>query len=224
MKKLLLSVLFCSLSFLIKPVQAQEDFTSIALEQQAKKQQTIAPYKAMAKAQEHMVKEKMQSLQFNEFKAFAMSQKNPLESQALDHQPVSDAVIFVSFSMPQKSLEQWLEVSRQLHVPLVLRGMVDNSIKKTESLIIPLVKKVHGGFQVNPVLFRAFKIQQVPAIVVINHNGCHTDAECGEAKQFDVIYGQTTMNYALSQLAAKGEEAPQVAEALLRTLPGEGHA
>ena len=203
---------------------AQEDFTQIALEQKAKQDEIAAPYMAIARAQNHLVKQKMQTPEFKETQQFALSQKNPLEEMAKDHQSVSDAIIFVSFSMPKQSLEQWLEVSHQLHIPLVLRGMIDNSIKKTEAAIIPLVKKVHGGFQINPVLFRSFDIQQVPAIVVVNHHGCHTDAECGDKKQFDVIYGQTTMNYALSQLAEKGEQAPQVASALLHLLPGENHA
>lgn len=214
-----------SLSFLMMSEKsgAQEDFTQMAMDQKAKQEDIMAPYTAIAKAQERVVKQKMQTPEFKEVQQFAMDQKNPLEEMAKDHQSVSDAIIFVSFSMPKQSLEQWLAVSNQLHIPLVLRGMIDNSIKKTEAAIIPLVKKVHGGFQINPVLFRSFNIEQVPAIVVVNHHGCHTDAECGDKKQFDVIYGQTTMNYALSQLSEKGEQAPQVAEALLRLLPGENH-
>ncbi len=203
---------------------AEEDFTQVAVEQKAKHDEIIAPYILIARAQEPIVKQKMQTPEFKDTQQFALSQKNPLEEMAKDHQRVSDAIIFVSFSMPKQSLEQWLAVSNQLHIPLVLRGMMDNSIKKTEAAIIPLVQKVHGGFQINPVLFRSFDIQQVPAIVVINHHGCHTDSECGDKKQFDVIYGQTTMDYALSQLSEKGEQAPAVASALLNLLPGENYA
>lgn len=224
MKRFFIPLLSLALLLITETLLAQEDFTQMALDQKAKQEEITAPYMAIARAQESMVKNKMQTSEFKKYQQFAMSQKNPLEEIAKDHQSVSDAIIFVSFSMPKQSLEQWLAVSRQLHIPLVLRGMIDNSIKKTEQAIIPLVKKVHGGFQINPVLFRSFNIQQVPAIVVINHHGCRTDAECGDKKQFDVIYGQTTMNYALSQLSEKGEQAPAVANALLHLLPGENHA
>lgn len=224
MKRIFINLLVLFFCMITEVSFAEEDFTQLALDQKTKQADIMAPYMAIAKAQEHIIKNKMQTSEFKETQAFALSQKNPLEEMAKDHQSVSDAIIFVSFSMPKQSLEQWLEVSRQLHIPLVLRGMIDNSIKKTEQAIIPLVKKVHGGFQINPVLFRSLDIQQVPAIVVVNHHGCHTDAECGDKKQFDVLYGQTTMNYALSQLAEKGEQAPAVASALLHLLPGENHA
>ncbi len=203
---------------------AEDDFYSLALEEKSKQNDLVGPYMDMAYEQKNRMNQKMNTSEFKEIQKIARNQKNPLEAMEKEHQTVSDAIIFVSFSMPPSSLEQWLAVSNQLHIPLVLRGMIDNSIKKTEQAILPLVKKVHGGFQINPVLFRSFHIQQVPAIVVINHEGCRTDAECGDKNQFDVIYGQSTMNYALSQLSEKGEQAPEVAQALLHALPGENHA
>jgi len=224
MKRILHTFLGLMIVFNASALLAQEDFTQMAMDQKAKQDEIAAPYMAIARAQKNMINQKMQTPEFKATQQWASSQKNPLEEMAQEHQSVSDAIIFVSFSMPKQSLEQWLAVSNQLHIPLVLRGMIDNSIKKTEQAIIPLVKKVHGGFQINPVLYRSFNIQQVPAIVVVNHHGCHTDAECGDKQQFDVIYGQTTMNYALSQLADKGEQAPEVARALLNSLPGETHA
>jgi len=224
MKRILHTFLGLMIVFNASALLAQEDFTQMAMDQKAKQDEIAAPYMAIARAQKNMINQKMQTPEFKATQQFATNQKNPLEEMAQEHQSVSDAIIFVSFSMPKQSLEQWLAVSNQLHIPLVLRGMIDNSIKKTEQAIIPLVKKVHGGFQINPVLYRSFNIQQVPAIVVVNHHGCHTDAECGDKQQFDVIYGQTTMNYALSQLADKGEQAPEVARALLNSLPGETHA
>lgn len=224
MKRFLNTLLGLMIVFNASSLLAQEDFTQMAMDQKSKQDEIAAPYMAIARAQKNMIHQKMQTPEFKAVQQFALDQKNPLEEMAKDHQTVSDAIIFVSFSMPKQSLEQWLAVSNQLHIPLVLRGMIDNSIKKTEQAIIPLVKKVHGGFQINPVLFRSFDISQVPAIVVVNHHGCHTDAECGDKKQFDVIYGQTTLNYALSQLSQKGEQAPQVARALLNRLPGEYHA
>lgn len=217
MKKIVIT-----LSFILSVVSVYaDDFASVALAQKARKKDVIAPYQSVAKEQQWRVQQRMRSPEFQAFKALALQQKNPLEEYANSHQPVSNAIIFVSFSMPKKSLEQWLVAAREIHAPVVLRGMVDNSIQKTKEKILPIVQKVHGGFQINPVLFRNFDIQQVPAVVVVNHHGCQTDADCGLAKQFDVIYGQSTLRYALSQLSQKGEQAPAVAEKLLTWLPGE---
>ncbi|MCD8499711.1 MAG: hypothetical protein LRY43_00970 [Gammaproteobacteria bacterium] len=149
MKRFFIPLLSLALLLITETLLAQEDFTQMALDQKSKTRRNYrALYGDCSRAREYGEKIKCKHLSLKKYQQFAMSQKNPLEEIAKDHQSVSDAIIFVSFSMPKQSLEQWLAVSRQLHIPLVLRGMIDNSIKKDRTKrLFHLLKKVHGAFK-----------------------------------------------------------------------------
>jgi conjugal transfer pilus assembly protein TrbC len=137
------------------------------------------------------------------------------------------AVVFVSFSMPTLSLKQIIQDAAYYQIPVVVRGLYENSFRKTIERIFDLVKEDNkGGILINPVWFRKYDIKTVPAVVV---SGGEVDASReeykkneksgknagdGEFKKTDVVYGNIPLKRALTIIAERGE-ASKVAKDVL---------
>lgn len=94
----------------------------------------------------------------------------------------ANAMLFVSLGMPTLTLRQYVAESHQYHIPLVLRGLLNNNYPETAKRIFDILhpknaKPISGGFEIDPLYFRKFQINTVPALVV-QQNG-----------QSSVIYG-----------------------------------
>lgn len=125
-------------------------------------------------------------------------------------------LVFVSFSMPKASLQQWITQTRLAGGSVVIRGLVENSFKKTAEVLSPLLEKEPNGVLVDPTLFQKFQIQQVPAVVV--------QTVSGDTPEFDVLYGDVSLAYALEQLSKTQTAQAPVAEKALQKLKGKPHA
>jgi conjugal transfer pilus assembly protein TrbC len=128
------------------------------------------------------------------------------------------AVVFVSFSMPTLSLKQIIQDAAYYQIPVVVRGLCENSFRKTIEKIFDLVKEDNkGGILINPVWFRKYDIKTVPAVVV---SGGEADASSEENKKnkrneksakgdgfkkTDVVYGNIPLKRALTIIAERGE-------------------
>ena len=44
-----------------------------------------------------------------------------------------DVLIFISFSMPEESLKQWIAQAQRIHAPLIIRGLINNSFTETQA-------------------------------------------------------------------------------------------
>ncbi|MCE3237357.1 MAG: putative type-F conjugative transfer system pilin assembly protein TrbC [Gammaproteobacteria bacterium] len=137
----------------------------------------------------------------------------------LAHPPV---IIFVSFSMPKESLREWIEAGEMIHAPLVLRGLVNNSFKETVKKVNELIQNNHGGIQIDPTLFKKFHITQVPAVVVSNSATCLLTSLCPD--EFDVVYGDVELAYALRKIRNEKDSLSPIAEKMLNTLYKGNHA
>ena len=112
------------------------------------------------------------------------------------------AQVFVSFSMPDRLLQQTLIESARLNIPALLNGLVDNSMPATILRIQALSKTVPNlNLQIDPTAFERFGIKQVPALVVDNGNA------------FDVLYGNLSLSDGLLQIAGHGDSGMTVNEA-----------
>ena len=108
-------------------------------------------------------------------------------------QKAPNAVIFVSFSMPDLALKQLIAEGKKYQIPVVMRGLYKNSFQETAAKIFNLVKeKNHGGVAIDPLWFKEFNIQTVPAFVIRHGN------------DFDVVYGNIFLKRALEIIAEKG--------------------
>lgn len=128
----------------------------------------------------------------------------------------SPIIIFVSFSMPKESLKSWMQEAEKIHAPIVIRGLVDNSFKATIKKMAELAIDNQGGFQIDPTLFKKFQINQVPAVVVTNKSNCLPTQTCRE--DYDVIYGNVHLDYALEKIADQNDSVSLLAQSALSKL------
>lgn len=75
-------------------------------------------------------------------------------------------LIFVSLSMPKESLQKLYGEAESLGVPLIIRGLKNNSFKETAEVL----KNLSISVQIDPNLFEEHNINIVPTFVAISKN------------------------------------------------------
>ncbi|MEE9452116.1 MAG: type-F conjugative transfer system pilin assembly protein TrbC [Gammaproteobacteria bacterium] len=123
--------------------------------------------------------------------------------------PASDQItqgpiLFVSFAMPDESLQAWIAQAVFLDIPVIVRGLHQDSLLKTQQKVASLLTDEQGGLAIDPTLFKKFSITQVPTLVVANSD---TD--------FDKVTGNVGMNTLLEMMVKHGEHSQDVARQLL---------
>lgn len=158
-------------------------------------------------------------------------------------------LLFVSLGMPDNALKSYLLQAKQYHIPVVIRGLyTDNndlsadktvgSFNDTANRIFNLLKsqetaqdhqknintlqKTMGGVSINPLLFRSFGINVVPALVVTNNSNCiavnhqpNSNEHCSTS-DFDVVFGNIPIQKQLNIIAEKSDNKMRVTLAVNR--------
>ncbi|WP_300646486.1 type-F conjugative transfer system pilin assembly protein TrbC [Paenalcaligenes sp.] len=109
-------------------------------------------------------------------------------------------LIFVSFSMPERTLKNLSRQAYQYGATVVLRGFVDDSLEKTKNL----AKKVneHGAaWQIHPELFETFNVKNVPTFVMTS-DVSGLDSGCGGGNECATNLGYTSISGDISLMAA----------------------
>lgn len=110
-------------------------------------------------------------------------------------------LIFVSFSMPERTLKNLSRQAYQYGATVVLRGFADDSLDKTKNL----ARKVneHGAaWQIHPELFETFNVKNVPTFVMTSdvnslESGCGGGNECATNLGYTSISGDISLMAAL---------------------------
>ena len=123
-------------------------------------------------------------------------------------------LIFVSLSMPEQSLKLWAEQAEKINGKLLLKGFIDNSLQATIDETLRIFKEPKADFLVHPEAFEKFNINKVPAIVIAKPDDCLED-DC-PTPDFDVVYGDTSLEDALNKIASNGEHNQAIAKELLK--------
>ena len=105
-----------------------------------------------------------------------------------NHSP-QDLIIFVSSSMPAASLKALFWQAQRAGVPLVFRGLIDNSFVKTKSFFEE--QQING--EIDPNLFDEYHVSEVPTFVM------------REGKTVDLLQGNISLEDALTLFKKKGE-------------------
>lgn len=128
----------------------------------------------------------------------------------------SNVIIFISFSMPEESIKGWIRNAKFIHAPVVIRGLIHNSFKETTQKMTEIVKKERGGVELNPILFRKYHIEKVPAVVLTHAGECLPNQSCDE--RFNVIYGDVELEYALNHFSRLDDALAPFASTALQQL------
>ncbi len=145
-------------------------------------------------------------------------QDSDLKSQQEAHAMAASATpiiqnsvyVFISFSMPKESLQQWAAQAKKVHAPLVIQGLVDDSFTKTQQAVAALSSEHQSGVVLDPRLFRQYHIQQVPTVVVVNPTAlkpCLPNQSCWQPDTPDVVSGDIGLEAALRIVADRGDNA-----------------
>lgn len=78
--------------------------------------------------------------------------------------PHTGVYVFISSSIPETSLIEIAKDAAPLKIPVVLRGLVGESLQDTLVRMHSLIK-VGAALEIDPLLFEAYKIERVPAVV-----------------------------------------------------------
>jgi conjugal transfer pilus assembly protein TrbC len=134
--------------------------------------------------------------------------------QAADNTLTYPVLVFVSFSMPMASLQQWAQQAKKIQAPLVVQGLVQGSFAKTQQAVKQLSQNESAGVVLDPRLFRDYHITQVPAVVVRRSltTPCPAYQSCWQP--YDIVSGDIGLAVALQAIADHGDLA-DVAQSLL---------
>jgi conjugal transfer pilus assembly protein TrbC len=112
-------------------------------------------------------------------------------------------LIFVSFSMPQATLQRLLDQASRAGATLVLRGLVNGSIRDTVTRMQLLIGSRRVAVQIDPEAFDRYGITRTPTFVLAKDGAatevCATRA-CGSSQQFVKVAGDVTLEYAMRYL------------------------
>lgn len=106
----------------------------------------------------------------------------------------NNVMLFLSLGMPKLTLRQYVTQSNQYHIPLILRGFLQNSYPETAKKIYDILhpknsKEIRGGFEVDPLYFKKFHINAVPALVIQKQS------------HYTVVYGNVPISKLLYLIA-----------------------
>ena len=137
--------------------------------------------------------------------------------------PTAEVLLFTSLAVPAASWRASARDAARIGAPLVLRGVVEESLPATARRIAARLGGANAGVAIDPRLFRLFGIARVPAVVVVpggvppcRSRGCADDVP----PPFDRVSGNLSLAAALEAVAAEGDAGRATARRHLATLRG----
>ena len=117
-----------------------------------------------------------------------------------------DLLIFVSSSMPKEDLIAYSKQAKVVGATLVLRGDVDQSRQKTQ-IFVSEVNPVNASWQINPMLFKTFKVDSVPTFVLATAAAGFslTEDGCAKAESYISLKGDQSLPAALDRMRRSRE-------------------
>lgn len=126
---------------------------------------------------------------------------------------------FVSFSMPEATLMRLAEQASVAGATLVLRGLVDGSMRQTVAKAQRLVGSRQVAFQIDPLAFDRFGVSVVPAFVLLRRGAEPRSCDAGScfaADAFAMTAGDVSIRYALEFISRAAPAFAGEAAILLR--------
>lgn len=111
--------------------------------------------------------------------------------------------VFLSFSIPESKLKQYLEQASESHAEIVMRGTEDGSFNftKMQNRIFALKPTKTPLVKINPNDFKQFEVSRVPAIVLtqtISQNGLSAEG-CAPPSKYMKVIGEVSISEAITK-------------------------
>ena len=141
------------------------------------------------------------------------------------HSASAQILLFTSLSVPAASWREWARDAERTGAPLVLRGVGEGGLRAMVTAIGGRLGDHDAGVTIDPRLFRLFRIERVPAVIVVPggvppcaSRGCGDDAP----PPYDLVTGNIGLVAALEAVAEEGAVGGEVARVHLERMNGAG--
>ncbi|CAM2308608.1 Type-F conjugative transfer system pilin assembly protein TrbC [Ralstonia mannitolilytica] len=115
-------------------------------------------------------------------------------------------LIFVSFAMPEPTLQRLVDQAARAGATLVLRGLVNGSIRETVTRMQALIGSRRVAAQIDPEAFDRYQIVKTPTFVMVHSaeatEVCSSSSRCPAKVGYAKVSGDVTLDYALRQLGS----------------------
>jgi conjugal transfer pilus assembly protein TrbC len=115
-------------------------------------------------------------------------------------------LIFVSFAMPEATLQRLVDQAARAGATLVLRGLINGSIRDTVTRMQALIGSRRVAVQIDPEAFDRYGITMTPTFVLAidgaRTEGCASRV-CGPAQSFAKVAGDVTLEYAMQYIGRR---------------------
>ena len=132
-------------------------------------------------------------------------------------------LVFVSFAMPEATISRLLDQAARAGGTLVLRGLVNGSMRDTVERMQRLIGERRVAVQIDPQAFDRFSIVRTPSFVLVRSGAaaqpCSSGA-CLAGDQFVMAAGDVSLDYALSFFERSTPAMARDASTLLQRLKG----
>ena len=112
-------------------------------------------------------------------------------------------MIFISFEMPEPTLARLVDQAARARTSLVLRGLVNNSLRDTVERVQRLVGSRQVSVQIDPQAFDRYAVTQTPTFVLVRDGTlpqpCATGL-CVPGDRFARTAGDVSLDYALTHI------------------------
>ena len=150
-----------------------------------------------------------------------MSQGQPISPA--DIAPRPKLLVFVTLALPADTLTALVVQAERAQATLVLRGMVNNSLRETGAAVRKIVGKHRVGFKIDPEAFDRYGITRAPSFVLtkasLEAKPC-ADKSCTAVDGFAMIAGDVSLDYALERIEQRSPRFKTEARDFLKRMRG----
>lgn len=145
------------------------------------------------------------------------------DQPALAAAPRSTLLVFVSFAMPEATISRLLDQAARAGGTLVLRGLVNGSMRDTVERMQRLIGERRVAVQIDPQAFDRFSIVRTPSFVLVRGGASAQPCSSGTClanDQFVMAAGDVSLDYALSFFERSAPAMARDASSFLRRMKG----
>lgn len=132
-------------------------------------------------------------------------------------------LVFVSFSMPQPTLQRLVNQAAKTQASLVVRGFINGSLRETVARVQDLIGNRQVAFQIDPQAFDRFSVLKTPTFVLVREGAqgqpCSSGL-CFPSDAFVMVSGDVSLDYALESIERKAPRFARDAHSYLKKIKG----
>jgi len=130
----------------------------------------------------------------------AISDYNAMSTNAKVKLGDSRLLIFISSSMPKKTIINLMQQASSLGAIFVVRGLINESYVRTYKYFSDLKGDSNVGIMINPTLFKALDVTLAPTFALYESAQDLLQTACNTVPVYTKVSGDVTVRYALEQL------------------------